>query len=76
MNERADGHVGNTNMGYMICILLIVLGCLSIWFGALLADFSIVARNFTKIEKVLFFSVSVFWLFVGLKMFIAAWEEL
>jgi len=34
------------------------------------------ARNFTKIEKVSFFSVSVFWLFVGLKMFIAAWEEL
>lgn len=60
----------------MICILLIVLGCLSIWFGAMLADFSLLAGNFTKIEKVLFFSVSVFWLFVGLKMFVAAWEEL
>ena len=49
---------------------------MSIWFGAMLADFSLLARNFTKIEKVLFFSVSVFWLFIGLKMFVAAWEEL
>ena len=60
----------------MISILFVVLGCLSIWFGAKIADFSISARNFTKVEHGAFLAVSAFWLLVGLKLFTAALEDL
>ena len=60
----------------MISILFVLLGFLSIWLGAKIADFSISAKNFTKFEHGAFLVVSAFWLLVGLKLFTAALEDL
>lgn len=59
----------------MLSILLILLGGLAIWSGAVLADLAIASKHFTDVDRCLFLIGSALGLFIGLEMLIAAFRN-
>ena len=59
----------------MLSILLILLGGLAIWSGAVLADLAITSKHFTDVDRCLFLVGSTIGFFIGLEMLIASFRD-